>query len=271
MPSTEGVSRKKYPAIGKCIYCASTENLTDEHTIPYGLGGTIVLPKASCRACADITKKFEQDVMRGPMQQVRVYRGIQSRTRHKDAPTTRQVEVTRPDGAKELVDFGFTEAPVVYSFPIFEVPGFLKPDGYKAGIRLTAVAMYGFGPSPDDVAKAQSAVNLSWQESHLYSSFAKMIAKIAYATAIGQATEAGIQLPFDGVPFVLSSILGQSDDIGKWVGTLTTPFERHENQLHRVNFGTINDGRIVLAEVQLFADSGTPHYGVILGETSVKG
>jgi hypothetical protein len=270
MSSAEEVDRRWYPALGRCIYCSSTDDLTDEHTIPYGLGGTLVLPKASCKTCADITRRFEQNVLRGPMQQVRVFRRIQSRTKHKDAPTTKQIEVTRKDGAKELADFGFTEARVVYSFPIFDVPGYVKPEGYTAGIRLTGVAMYGFGPSPAEVARSQNAVDLSWQESHLYNSFAKMIAKIAYATAVGQAIEAGIARPFEGTPYVVPGILGRADDIGRWVGTLTTPFQRYENHLHRVTFGTINDGRVVLAEVQLFADSGTPSYGVILGETSVK-
>ena len=46
--------------VNQCIYCYSKENkLTDEHIIPFSLGGLLILPKASCKACAKITAKFE--------------------------------------------------------------------------------------------------------------------------------------------------------------------------------------------------------------------
>lgn len=44
---------------GFCIYCGSQERLSDEHIIPFSLGGTQVIKKASCKNCEDITKKFE--------------------------------------------------------------------------------------------------------------------------------------------------------------------------------------------------------------------
>jgi hypothetical protein len=31
--------------IGKCIYCVRTDNLSREHVVPRGMGGTITLPK----------------------------------------------------------------------------------------------------------------------------------------------------------------------------------------------------------------------------------
>ena len=65
----------RFPRVGKCIYCGSTDKLTDEHVLPLGLSGTAVLPDASCTERAKITGKVEQDVLRGPMQQVGVFRG----------------------------------------------------------------------------------------------------------------------------------------------------------------------------------------------------
>ncbi len=35
--------------IGRCIYCGGRKGLLDEHIIPYGLGGNLVLPEASCK------------------------------------------------------------------------------------------------------------------------------------------------------------------------------------------------------------------------------
>jgi HNH endonuclease len=50
---------------GACIYCGRTATrLTDEHIVPYSLGGLHVIRDASCDECSDITKKFEQRVAR---------------------------------------------------------------------------------------------------------------------------------------------------------------------------------------------------------------
>jgi hypothetical protein len=50
--------------IGKCIYCGSEKNLTDEHVVPYGLKGSWKLLKASCANCSKITSVFERFVLR---------------------------------------------------------------------------------------------------------------------------------------------------------------------------------------------------------------
>jgi hypothetical protein len=40
----------KYSPVGKCIYCGKVETaqhrLTDEHILPSGLGGDLLLPKS---------------------------------------------------------------------------------------------------------------------------------------------------------------------------------------------------------------------------------
>jgi len=55
----------RIPTRGYCIYCGATGvRLTDEHVVPLALGGVHILEDASCDTCADITKKFEQDVAR---------------------------------------------------------------------------------------------------------------------------------------------------------------------------------------------------------------
>jgi len=39
--------------VGKCIYCGSTEDLSDEHVILYGLYRTSELEDASCKTRRD--------------------------------------------------------------------------------------------------------------------------------------------------------------------------------------------------------------------------
>lgn len=261
----------RFPRVGKCIYCGSTENLTDEHVLPLGLSGTAVLPDASCKECAKITGRFEQDVLRGPMQQVRVFRGLKSRTKHRDAPQTKELQITTDDSGPQSAQVGFTEGPVVFTFPLFEVPAFLMPEDYTQGIRMKGVACCAFGATPDEVAKERGVQSLGWSENHRYVSFARMLAKIAYANAIGRAMEKGVKDLFPMTPPIVSSILGTTEDIGVWVGTLTKPPEKHDGILHRVNLSTLT-GRddILVSEVQIFADSETPCYGVILGPSNLK-
>lgn len=269
MSTMEQVDGKRYGPVGRCIYCGSSDELTDEHTFPYGLGGSAILPKASCRSCAKITGRFEQSVMRGPMQQVRVFRGIQSRSKHRDAPKHKVIDVTGKDGKKEAVRFSFADAPVAYTCPIFTVPAFLNPDGYDRGIRVRGLATYAFGPTPDEAAKERELAEISWDESHKYVDFARMLAKIAYSSAIAQAIDAGLD-PLSGEAYVLPAILGHADDIGRWVGTLEKVPEFHEGHLHRVNFGTLTGTSVEMAEIQIFADSAMPHYGVILGRGLIE-
>lgn len=56
--------------------------------MPFGLGGTAVLPKSSCKSCATITSEIELNLLRGSMQPVRVYRELKSRKKHHNAPST---------------------------------------------------------------------------------------------------------------------------------------------------------------------------------------
>ena len=91
-----------------------------------------------------------------------------------------------------------------------------------------------------------------------------MLAKIAFSSAIAQAMDAGLD-PLSGEAYVVPAILGHTDDIGRWVGTLQKDSERHEGHLHSVKFGTLTGTSVEMAEIQIFADSGMPHYGIILG------
>jgi HNH endonuclease len=79
----------RYPEVGVCIYCGSTNQLEDEHIVPFGLGGNAILPAASCRTCAVVTSRFELSVLRGPMRPIRVALGVAYEAQGSaDAPPT---------------------------------------------------------------------------------------------------------------------------------------------------------------------------------------
>lgn len=56
---------KPQKALGVCIYCGGTNDLTDEHVVPFGLAkNSLILPKASCKACASLTSFVEMGFLR---------------------------------------------------------------------------------------------------------------------------------------------------------------------------------------------------------------
>jgi 5-methylcytosine-specific restriction endonuclease McrA len=64
---TERIDRKEYPSFGECIYCGALANetkLTDEHIIPFSLGGKAVILNGSCMVCAAETAKIESELGR---------------------------------------------------------------------------------------------------------------------------------------------------------------------------------------------------------------
>ena len=113
-----------YPEVGRCIYCGSSDNLSDEHIVPYGLGGNLVLPKSSCVKCAKITSKFELAVLRGSMRPARIIREIQSRKNHENAPRKYPIKIQSGNAIKRI-EVPIEDYPILVTFPIFTIPGYL--------------------------------------------------------------------------------------------------------------------------------------------------
>lgn len=160
-----------------------------------------------------------------------------------------------------MVELPIDEYPILLDFPTFPPPRLLTGEG-GSGIMMTAVSSVLFGPSPDDVARrlgAQRIILRSGEYRHV--EFARMLAKIGYAMAVAE----GAQKRLDGASPILSSILGDIDDIGRWVGTLPDPIRTYPGLLHRIALREDRNKGLLLAEIQLFADSETPSYEVILG------
>src|SRR5580692_4393967 len=80
---------KLYQPLNRCVYCLSTEGLSTEHIIPYGLGSDLVLPKSSCESCRKATSKVEDFVLRRYLCPLRSYLSLPSRK-----------PLQRPDGYK---------------------------------------------------------------------------------------------------------------------------------------------------------------------------
>lgn len=79
-----GEANRRNTGIGICVYCGSDDGLSDEHVLPYALGGNLILQKASCEACRIVTGNLEQKLLRGHWWPQRIRTGLQSRTKHKE-------------------------------------------------------------------------------------------------------------------------------------------------------------------------------------------
>lgn len=257
------LNHHRYEPIGHCIYCGSTNNLSDEHIVPYGLGGNLILPLSSCKNCSNITSKFELAVLRGSMQPARVYCEIQSRNKHESAPNKYSLVVER-NNEIETIEVPLNDYPILVTFPIFSVPGYLKDDKRTKGILLDGSATISFGTHPEDVIKKFNATRLVIKPAgDKPTDFARMIAKIAFSMAVATGAFGCIDY---SKSFVLPAILGESDDIGHWVGTITEPIRSAKYHTNRVIIYPDEEKGLLIGDVQIFSNSETPRYGVILSE-----
>jgi hypothetical protein len=256
----ENISGASTPPIGRCIYCGALENLSKEHIVPFGLSGSAVLQKASCPRCSDITSKFEEKVLRGPMVEVRKLLGLQSRSKHKKPSLNTELTLIK-DGNEIVLNIPMSEYPIILSFPTFGVPHYISGIA-QLGISLNGVIAISFGPRPEEVLQRYNAQKIIIPEKPSEPiAFARMLAKIAYCFAVSNDELSKL----NGPCAVLPAILGESDDIGYWVGTLDGPLRTYDSLLHRIAIHADEEKGLLIAEVQLFASSPTPTYGVILG------
>jgi hypothetical protein len=109
--------------VGHCIYCGklgSDVKLTIEHIVPYALGGNYVLAEATCSCCQEVTKHFEQNVLRPMLGMARIRFKVQ--TRHKkDRELPFRVEFSRGDQS-DIVYVHPSNLPAILALPQFDVP-----------------------------------------------------------------------------------------------------------------------------------------------------
>ena len=249
--------------VGRCIYCGSTEPpLSDEHIVPLGLGGRVVLRAASCSPCQTITGRFEQDVLRKA--------GAAFRSGMK-MPTRRPAE--RPSSQRYLVTNGGVESelevPIDDYIPMFGLPTFRPPaaltqesrsDLAFTGLRyiqpLSRTARYN---SLEELGRGLGVEGIRLQQPRIpMASVARLAAKAAYGMCIAALGPDA----FERV-HVLPVIL-KGEEVGTWVGGADTPrFNLVEPGDHIITVDTF--GGEVHSTVKLLAHMGGPEYYVVVG------
>jgi len=245
--------------IGECIYCGSTKDLTKEHVVPYGLGcpHEWIIYDGSCQDCARITSAFERDVLRNYLIELRAALGLPT-YRKKKRPKNLDLQLLR-DGQSFTVSLPAEQYPPLIIMPHFKVPAYIGNYGYQRGVMVVGSSLHGPPNMKETLAKL-NANGFSVTRSLVGLNFARMLAKIAYGMAILQFGHHTLK-----EVFVLPCILGQREDVGRWVGCSEEPsiVPKAEKLLHRIE--VMSNNSIVSAHIRLFANYRTPVYLVFVG------
>jgi len=256
----------RLPAVGCCIYCRATGDLTDEHIIPLGLNGGSILPDASCKRCAEKTSVFEREILRGELWPVRAAFGYPTR-RRRSQPKTFPFRISRR-GKEETVSVPLSEYPLSVTFPIFAEE--LPPIAYGKSVLgppvIKSVISVRFGEDHRDRMEnllkkyhADAAVTLLPSRP-----FARLIAKIALGICIYQFGISALARNY-----VAADILGETDSLATYVGS-STDFLQPELVQHTTQVQTYSKhgfpNELLVAYIRTLSSYASPAYIVVVGE-----
>ena len=220
---------KHYAPLNRCAYCPSTQGLSKEHIIPLGLGGDLILPKASCEVHRKATSKVEDFVLRKYLCPLRSHLSLPSRK-----------PALRPDGYPLTLSRGahswrqkvkLSQHPGLVRFMIFDPPGRIagRPQVQETfSFRFIDVKMF-----PDIDQRLCRLGADSFQDAVFVNAMAlaRMIAKIGHAFAIAELGMGAFEQTY-----VDHLILKDAPDWNYWVGC----FDRGQNvlvhELHELRF-----------------------------------
>ncbi len=260
----KGVGRQKvFEPVGRCIYCGGCESkLGDEHIIPQGLGGNMILPAACCDDCGRVIgAQLEGRLLhkiKGMFAAVRLRSGYKSK-RPKDRPKSLPYTVIGKDGVPRTVEVPAKKVPRHWiAFVTADSPGVIVGRGRT---EPACIAMYSMYDPADFAAIARPGEQVRFSGAGEGRDFARFLAKIAHAMSVA---EYGLDA-FD--PWLPDFILGKDDC------ALHYYVAGHENKAvdnnvdHSISLGTwANDGVRLGARIRLFCKHGTPDYEVAVGE-----
>jgi hypothetical protein len=252
-----------YPAVGKCIYCGTTQGrLTREHIIGRGIGGNVTLAKASCahaegvkskkKKCSDITRDIEQFCFNDMLGYIRHRSGMPSSKKLTTLPQT----IIHLDKRVEIKDIEIVDHIGTFAVPTFAGPGILI--GHTGTPNVGA---WNYTVRPEVLAQFPEGTRVGGSKFN-GRIFARMLAKIAHAFA---AADAGLDA-FE--PFLPDFILDKSDvEPDFLIGSDDLPPE--PETLHRVHLETVRlaDKQYLVANIRLLAGSTTISHSRGAGET----
>ncbi|MDN3645645.1 HNH endonuclease [Pontixanthobacter aestiaquae] len=250
------------PHVGKrCIFCLrffAADELTDEHSIPFALGGKSVLPRATCEVCREETSRFETKVLRGAFHAFRFKSGLQSRS--KTPPKTLPIFGIDGDEGNRL-EIPYDAYPTMLPLPRFRDAAILDNGNVDAAFIAPWVAVdQGQINAIFDSYAIQSFGSMSLD----IISFSRMLAKIAHCLAVE-----AYGLNF--TPYLPRMIrCDEQFNFRKYIRskdnealTSINPATKHTIQFCRMAIG---DYKLLGCRLTLFSNLGAPTYEIVVGD-----
>lgn len=245
--------------VGYCIYCGSTERLSNEHMIPQGLGGRQQLLKASCEQCRIIIHEVETAVLDKMWSHPRTKLGLRSLRRKIKPPTTLPIWLFFDDMCT-IREVPVHQYPPAFFFPVFPKPRVL------AGLSDTEEFSYKMSVRYLPNWPGREAALAEWGVSEFAifgrmngSFFARMLAKIAHGMAFAYATK------FE--PLLPDIILGRDRRLGYLIGGSEQPLPCPPGADFGIRFeAPFLDRGFLIVTIRLFASFNGPTYTVVVGK-----
>jgi hypothetical protein len=245
--------------VGRCIYCGSTDDLTDEHVIPLGLGGIALLRLASCETCAKITTRFERQVLREQLLAFRTKLGLPTR-RPRSRPASFPARVRKGEDWHD-VQMPVDRYTAVGSFPRLPLPGALVGRAPGAAVRIagTAITVFQRDEIGNDPPRRAGVDAIEVTTPLHVVPFLRLIAKIAWGFSVALFTLDRLD------PAILGVILGTDRDIPRWVGCASPEWRVFEEPTGTFQVRVADVQGFVLSWIRLFGPYGGPEYLVVVG------
>lgn len=248
---------RTYLPVGRCIYCGTTEGPLDrEHIVPFGLGGNLVLPASSCRACSGTTSAFEMSCLRAYLGKFRLRFGFPSR-KGKFRPEDSIFKTTDGFGNQGHFALPPEKSPRILTFFRLQTAGLLSGVPASSSFEPEPVVIY----HGDD----RWAFETTWDVGeYTHADFCRLLAKIGHSYAIG---DQGYDVVSQYEMLLPDLILGRRSDFGNLIGGYPAdpPAEKSQAFELQVVRGEQGGFEFILVDVRLFGFMGTPKYHVVVG------
>jgi len=258
----------KYSSPGECIYCGKKGELSDEHIIPFALGGNLILERSSCSDCAKITSAFELTCLRTMYGPLRLLYDLPTR-RRKKRPKKLPLKIKYSSTEKEhqIVLVDQQKFPFLITFPYFETPGIVNGNKvHRSGGRKNkklwirgASPYYSFRGLMEKLLYEMKAYEIFPESKAEVPAFCKLLAKIAHSFAVAEIGLSKFEAALK--PIIVAD---QLSHCMHYIGSTGNdkPPEDILHDLAILEFNNIND---ILVNIRLLCKLGTPTYIVAVG------
>ena len=256
------MNRGLFIKVNQCIYCGNEgPGLTDEHGIPLGLlpqgEPGLLLRNATCCSCAKLTSLFERSVLQRLWQPARAGLGLRS-YRRRSRPKSYPLTIVRDSGAEDVF-LPLDQYPATLQFIEYPPPAFLEGRSHNHGIMVNASRLIQVaGPPLRELAERFSASSFQFKSDFEGLTYERLLLKIAYCFVIAELGLGSLE-----ETYILSSILGDSEEIGTWLGC-DGETQLNSSGFHCVSISVI--GREIICRVRLFSRFPTPEYVIGIGK-----